>query len=140
MGFVVPELTEFLVERADGGSIGPVERVFRHVEPEAVCIGTGGVVSHEDVVWVADPERSRGLVCVKQAPRAPRAHHEVLLDDVLGFNGVLQENSVAHNVVNNVVFHRQVRDRVDGDCAVERLMDSVAFNKRLGDRPDCIEI
>jgi len=88
------------------------------VIPVAVTVGTSCSVAHEVVVGVGDPEACWSLICVEEA-HGPLDHHdEIVRDEVLPLYAVLHENSMAHDVVADVVIDGQVLDRVQGGHAV----------------------
>ena len=53
------------------------------------------MVADEDIVWISDPEASRGLIGVEQTPRTANVNYQVVFDIVLGLYGIFDENCVA---------------------------------------------
>jgi len=140
MGFVVSKFTEFLIHWANRWRERAVDRILLSVEPVTVTVRTCSVVSDKDVVWVSDPETGRRLICVEQAPRTSGTHDQIVLDDVLCLNSILNEDVMAHSVVNNIVFNCEVRHGVDSDSSVVSLMDGVTLDQRLGNSADDVEV
>ena len=100
------------------------------VEPEAVPGAASRVVAHEDVVWVSDPEAGRSGVSVEQAEGWLGVHDQIVLNAVLGLDGVLDEYGVAHAVVVDVVLDSQVVHTVKRGASVVRLVNGVPTHIR----------
>jgi len=105
--------------------------VLLQIEPETVLGRSCAVVSAEDVVGVGDPEAGWRLVSVKEAVGGAHVDHEVVLDAVVGLNGVLKEDSVAHCLVGNVARDGQVVDSMQRGGPVVGLVDGVVLDVGL---------
>jgi len=92
------------------------------------------VVANKDIIWISDPEASRGLIGVEQTPRAANVKYQVVFDIVLGLDGVFDENCVAHSTVGYIVLNAQVVNAVNSDGSVVGVMDCIISNVR---RLDC---
>ena len=86
------------------------------------------MIMPNDVVRVGDPEACGRLVDVQETATFACEHDQVVLNDVVLFVAVFNENGQAHDVVGNVVFYRQVVCGMDSRCAVERVVDAAATN------------
>lgn len=98
------------------------------------------MVANKNVVWVGNPETSWGLIGVEQTPRAASADDEIVLDDVLRFDSIFNEDVVAHRVVNDVVLDREILNSVDSHCSVISLMNGIALDQRLSHCADNMEM
>ena len=88
------------------------------------------MVANKDIIWISDPEASRGLIGVEQTPRTANVNYQVVLDIVLGLYGVFDENCVAHSMVGYVILNAQVVNTVNSDGSVIRVMDCIVPNVR----------
>ena len=89
------------------------------VIPVRVTIRTTSVVTTDNVVGVGKPDRGRRLISVKERPGAAHIKDKVVLDKVLGLNTILNEDSVTHSVVGNIVLHAEIVNAMDCHCTVE---------------------
>ena len=60
------------------------------------------MVTAEDVIWVSDPEACWSLVSIEKTVRFTSVDDQVVLDEILGLNGILNEHSVAHSLVVHI--------------------------------------
>ena len=94
----------------------------------------------DDVVWVSDPERGWRLISVEQRPGSLGLHNQVAVDDALGLSGILNEDSVTHVVVCDVLDDVEVVHTVNGDGSVVSLMNGVTLDEGLGDVTNHVEM
>jgi len=79
------------------------------------------VVVSYDVVRVRDPHTSWSLVSVESTPRLLGHDNKVVLNYVVGFCSIFNENSVTHSVVHDVVSNGQMMHSMDSSSSVVRL-------------------
>jgi len=127
MGVIVSELADSFILWADIGAGVGTDGVRLQVVPVPVTIGASGMVLNEVVVWIGDPEASWRLVSVEKRPTPLGLHDQVLVDVVLLFNGILNKDCVALDVVGDVLHNSQVVCAMKGEGSVETLMSSEAF-------------
>lgn len=127
VGMVVSELANSFILWADIGAGVGADGVCLQVVPVPVSIRASGMVLNEIVVWISDPEASWCLVRVQKRPTPLCLHDQVLVDVVLLFNGILNEDCVALDVVANVLHDSQVVRAMQCEGSVETLMSSEAF-------------
>lgn len=73
------------------------------IEPETVSIGTSSMIIIEVVVRVSDPEAGWSLIRVEQAHTSLSVYDEIVRNVVLCLDGILYENSMALDVVSNII-------------------------------------
>jgi hypothetical protein len=78
------------------------------VIPETIAVRATDSVLDKVIVWLSDPEGRRSLVSVKARPAAFHHHDQVAVQVVLFLNGILNEDVVTLDIVDNVVCHSQV--------------------------------
>jgi len=61
------------------------------------------VVSNEMVVWMSNPESSRGLIGVENTPGSCHRNDQVVFAVVVCLNGIFNEDIMAFSLVNDVV-------------------------------------
>jgi hypothetical protein len=99
-----------------------------------------GDVSLKVVVAVDEPvDGGRGVGGEAHEVLA-RVGAEVARDDVLSLQPVLDKVDVPARLEGHVVLHAQVVDAVDGDGAVERVVDRVLAHVRVLDGADHVEV
>lgn len=77
--------------------------MFLDFEPETVEVTTCSTVVHDFVERIGNPERSSSDIGLEHRPDLLGTNHEILFDNVVGFNTVFQEDIVSSAVVTNVV-------------------------------------
>jgi len=65
------------------------------------------VVSSEVVVWVCDPETGWSLISIEQAHGSLGHHDQVVVNLVVPFNSIFNENVMSHDIVHHVLFNSQ---------------------------------
>lgn len=128
VSYVVGELSKFGEFRAYVWIIRGACRVFLGIKPVAIVVRSSSMIASEDVVWVGDPEASRGLIGVEQAPGLPSVDREVAFQIVISLHCILNEESVTHRVVSDIMHDSEVEDSVNGAGTVVGLMNRVAPN------------
>lgn len=83
------------------------------------------MVAANNVVGIGDPDGGRGLISVEKRPGATHIEDQVVLDQILGFDSILNEDGVTHGVISYIVLDTEVMHTVDGHSAVERVMNGV---------------
>jgi len=81
------------------------------------------MILNKIVLRVGDPEASRGLVSIKQAPRSLDSHDQIPCDVIVSLDGIFKEDCVTHDVLPNIIFYSQVLDTMEGDSSIVSLMD-----------------
>ena len=102
MSRVVSELTNSVIFRAHILVGRWTNSMSLKIIPESIPVRPGGSVSYENVVWMGDPEASWSLISVKERPGSLCLYDEVILDVVVGLNGIFNEDCVSLNLVCNV--------------------------------------
>ena len=98
------------------------------------------MVVADNIVWVREPDRGRGLVSVEKRPRASDIEDQVVLDQILRLNTILNEDSVAHSVVGDVVLYTEVVHAMNRHCTIERMVDGIVTHIRGMDCSDHVEV
>ena len=101
--------------------------MFLKIIPVAITIRTTTMVIHKVVVWVSDPEASRGLISVKKRPTTLSLHDKVTLNMVLLFNSIFNENDMTLNIISNIFDESHVMRSMKCECSVESLMSTETF-------------
>jgi mannitol/fructose-specific phosphotransferase system IIA component len=91
--------------------------------PIGISVGTTASVADEVVEWMSDPEAGWTLISVEETPRSLGLDDTVLLDVVLGLNCILNEHSMALDLIGNVLLESQVMSTMDSESSVETLMN-----------------
>jgi len=108
--------------------------------PEAISIRTSGVVSNKNVVWMGDPEAGWCLICVKKTPRSLGLDNKVVLNVIIGLNGILDEYSVALDFVSNIFLKSKVVSSMKSKSSVVTLMGTKTLCIRVVDGTDHMEM
>lgn len=108
--------------------------------PEAISIGTSGMVSNENVVRMGDPEASWCLICVQKTPGPLGLDDQIVLDVIVGLNSILNEYSVAFHFISNILLKPEVVSSVKSESSVVTLMGSKTFGIRVMDSADHMEM
>lgn len=125
MCHIVPKFTKLGVLGANICVEGRSNGRLLSIVPVTVAVRAGRVIVPDDVVRVSDPDASRGLIRVEQTPRAANINNQIAFDEVSCLGSILDEDSVSHGVIGNIVLHAKVMDSVDGHCPIESVMDSI---------------
>ena len=110
------------------------------LEPKSELLGPHRSVVPNDVVGHRKPERRCLEVARQQRRRDLRLHHQVVLDQVLRFYRVLDEDAMAHLVVVHIVPYHEMMHSVDRGASIEGLVDSTPFNIRSNHPADHVEV
>ena len=140
MGVIVAEFADFGVFRAHvhikRGSNG------RHLQivPIGVPLGACAMVASNDVIWVSDPDACWALVSVEKTVRFTSVNDQVVLDQIIGLNGIFNEHGVAHRLVVHVARDLEIVDAVEGRATIVGLVDRVLLDVRLLHSADHVEV
>ena len=85
------------------------------------------MIIYKIVVRVGDPEASRRLISVKQRPASFSHNDAVVMDQVLLFNSIFNEDYVTLDVVADVVDQAHVMGTVKSERTVETLVRTESF-------------
>jgi len=88
------------------------------VHPVAIISAASCTIADKDIIGVGDPEAARCLICIEQAKGGLGASDHIILNQILGLGGILNEDRVAHAVEVGVARHRQVVHTVDGRASI----------------------
>ena len=80
-------------------------RVSRRIVPETEVTRAHRVIMSHSVFRVSDPETGWRLINVQQTRTWQSVHDQIVLDDVVDFNTVFDENGLTHDSVNHIVFN-----------------------------------
>lgn len=103
------------------------DSVIAEVVLEPIVLGSRGVVTYQLIVWVGNPESSRGHVGVKSRPRLDGHHSKVRFEPISTFNTSLKEESVPHDVEGNVLRDWHVVGAVKSNSAVVAVADRASL-------------
>lgn len=95
------------------------------VIPVTVSVGSSSVVASHDVVGVSDPDASWGLIGVEQTPGTSCVDNQIVLNEILGLSSILNEDSVAHVLVCDVVLDSEVVHTMNRHSSVVCLPDGI---------------
>ena len=99
---IVSEFSQWGVLRADVRIKRRASWVWLCIKPESIVVSAGCMISSEDVIWVGDPETGRCLIRVEETPGLLGIDRKVVFQEVIGFNGIFNEESVTFDVVSNI--------------------------------------
>jgi hypothetical protein len=128
MGMIASKLSKLLVLWANVVTSRRSHCMDLQIEPVAISVRSRGMVVNENVVWVGDPNTSGGLIGVEQTPGPLGLGDEILVDVVVSFDGVLDEDIVALDVVDDVLHNSQIVVTVNSDSSVESSVDRDTLN------------
>lgn len=121
---VVDVLTDFVILWADIVVGRRAHSMSLKIIPESISVRSSSVVSNEYVIWMSDPEACGSLICVQKTPRSNGLDDQIFFNVVVSLNGIFNEDSVALDLVSNVVFESQVMGSVEGESSIISLMGS----------------
>ena len=104
--------------------------MFGQVIPESVESCASRVIIPQNVVRISDPVSCWCLISVKETPGWHGLDYEVPFNAVFGFDTVLDEHCMAHNIVVHVIEYPEVAHSVDGSASVVRLVYGVFLDVR----------
>ena len=99
MSYVATELAQLGLSWLDARVEAWADGCFLVIHPVAVVRATSCSVTNEDVVRMRNPEASRRSVCVEQAERWLCSGNNIILNQVLRFCSILDEDGVTHCIV-----------------------------------------
>ena len=102
MRHIVSEFSQWGVFRANVRIKRRTSWVWLCVEPESIVVSAGCMISSKDVVWVSDPETGRRLIRVEETPGLLGIDCKVVLQVVVGLNGIFNEESVTLDVIGYI--------------------------------------
>ena len=140
MSPIVSELSKLVLFWANVGIVGRSNGGDLGIIPVGITIRSSSMVVSDDVIGCSDPHGSWGLISVEQTPRTANIDDQVVFDQILGLDGILDEDGVTHSVVSNVVLDTEVVHTVDGDSSVESVMDGVIAHVRVVDSANHVEM
>ena len=98
------------------------------------------MISAQDVIWVGDPEGGRGLISVQKGPRSARVHNQIVLNQLVGFGRIFNENCMAHIQIGNVILDGQVVHAVNCHSTIVGVVNRVVSHIRFSHRSDHVEM
>ena len=102
VGHIVTELSKFLVDGASSACSRRPCRIVHQIIPEPVVFATCTVIPDQDIVRIRQPEASRGRVSIEQGEGGLCFDDKIVLDAILCFNTIFNENRVTFRVVIDV--------------------------------------
>jgi len=82
------------------------------------------MIINENVVWIGDPETSRGLICVQKTHRPYGFDNEVVLDVIVCFNRIFNEEGMAFDFICHIILKSQVMGTMQCESSIITLMGS----------------
>ena len=140
MGHIVYKLANFGIFRANIQVERRSHRIFLRIVPVRVPVRASGVISAQDVIWVGDPEGGRRLISVQKRPRSARIHNQIVLNQLVSFSCIFNENCVAHIQIGDVVLDGQVVHAVNCHRTIVGVMNCVVSHVRFSHRANHVEV
>jgi hypothetical protein len=98
------------------------------------------MIIEDMVVWMSDPETSRGLICVQQTPGSLYLHDKISFAIVVCLNSILDKEDVTFAFVNNIVCQSQVVSSVHCECSIVTLMNGITVRIRVMNGTNHVEM
>ena len=92
------------------------------------------------VIRIGHPKGRRGHIVCEKTGACMNVHAQVVFKRIPGFDSVLEEESPAPDVVDDVVGDQRVGGVVDVDCAVEGAVDAAADDVGVGHVAVAVEV
>ena len=98
------------------------------------------MVSYPKIVGIRDPESGWRRIGVQDAMRGLDRNDEVMLNQVASFHTVLNEDVVAHAVVQYIMLISQIPGTMNRSASIKRIMDSVIPHVRFSHLANHVEV
>ena len=114
--------------------------MFLHSVPESKMRSSHSRVVSNRVIRIGHPKGRRGHIVVQETRTGVYENAQVVFKRIPGFDSVLEEESPAPDVVDDVVGDQRVGGVVDVDCAVEGAVDPAADDVGVGHVAVAVEV